>query len=147
MSQISLKLITPERVVFEDTVSSLSVMTENGEITILPNHIPLVTLLKAGEMTLRHKDQESHLAVSTGMLEVHEGNSVVILADTAERSDELDLQAIEEAKVLAEKRLEEARNQNDVAYADAMVHLERELARHRVASKKYRDVGKQRPIK
>ncbi|MDP2631435.1 MAG: ATP synthase F1 subunit epsilon [Candidatus Uhrbacteria bacterium] len=144
MSKISLKIITPERVVFEDSVDSISATTEMGEVTILPNHVPLVSLLRSGEMRLRDNGQESLLAVSTGLIEVRGGNQIIILADSAERSEELDLEKIEEAKKLAEKRVEEARNMNDVAYADALVHLERELARHRVATKKkYRDVGRQ----
>jgi len=143
MTKINLKIVTPERVVFEDSVDSISAMTENGEITILPNHIPLVSLLRAGEMRLKDGETNSLLAVSTGLIEVRPGNQVIILADTAERSDELALEEIEKAKDLALQRLEEARNQSDVAYADAMVHLEREIARHKVASKgKYRDVGK-----
>ena len=142
MAQLRLQIITPERIVYEDVVDSLTVHTENGEVTILPKHAPLVTLLRAGEMTLRDGKGTTHLAVSTGMLEVRNGDSIVVLADTAERSDELDMKAIEEAKKLAHQRLEEARNENEVAYADALVHLERELARHKVASKKYRDVGK-----
>lgn len=144
MEKISLKIVTPERVVFEDSVDSVSLMTENGEITVLPDHIPLVSLLKAGEMRLKDGKEESLLAVSTGLVEVRPGNQVIILADTAERSDELTLEEIEKAKELAHKRLEEARDKSDVAYADALVHLEREMARHKVASKgKYRDVGKQ----
>jgi F-type H+-transporting ATPase subunit epsilon len=146
MAKIHLKIMTPERVVFEDSVDSISAMTQSGEITILPNHIPLVSALRAGEMRLKDGATESHLAVSTGLLEVRGNNEVVILADTAERSDELELDAIEKAKELAEQRLEEAKNKNDVAYADAAAHLERELARHRVASrsKKYKNVGGQR---
>ena len=119
-------------------------MTEIGEITILPNHAPLVSLLRSGEMRLKDGGNESLLAVSTGLIEVRNENSVVVLADSAERSEELTLEEIEKAKDLAEKRLQEARNQGDVVYADALVHLERELARYKVARKgKYRDVGKQ----
>ena len=143
MSKLSIKIVTPERIVFEDEVDSISTMTESGEITILPNHVPLVSLLRAGEMRLMDSGKESALAVSTGLIEVRPGNTVIILADTAERSEELELAEIEKAKELAEKRLEEARNKNDVAYADALVHLERELARYKVVTKrKYRDVGK-----
>jgi len=143
MPDISLKIVTPERVVHEDTVDSLSVMTESGEITILPNHAPLVSLLKAGEMRLKSGGEESLLAVSTGVIEVRPGSEIVVLADTAERSDELALEEVQKSKELAEKRLEEAREQNDIAYAGALVHLERELARLKVAQKgKYRDVGK-----
>jgi F-type H+-transporting ATPase subunit epsilon len=118
-------------------------MTENGEITILPNHIPLVTLLRAGEMRLKTNGSELLLAISTGLVEIRDCNQVIILADTAERSEELELEEIEKAKVLAQKRLEEAKDKNEIAYADALVHLERELARYKVAQKgKYRDVGK-----
>ncbi|MFH1631533.1 MAG: ATP synthase F1 subunit epsilon [bacterium] len=144
MSKLTIKIVTPERVVFEDSVDSISVTTETGEITVLPNHVPLVSLLRAGEMRLTDGGNMSLLAVSTGLIEVRDGNQVIVLADTAERSEELEVEKIEEAKKLAEQRLEEARNQNDVAYADALVHLERELARHKVAmKKKYRDVGRQ----
>ena len=144
MQKISLKVVTPERIVFEDTVDSLSVMTETGELTILPNHVPLVALLKAGEMRSTGSEN-ALLAVSTGVLEVRSNSEVIVLADTAERSDELTLEQVEGAKKLAEQRLQEAREKGDVAYADALVHLERELARYKVAKKgKYRDVGKVR---
>ncbi|MFH1611111.1 MAG: ATP synthase F1 subunit epsilon, partial [Patescibacteria group bacterium] len=125
MQKLQLKIVTPERVVFEDSVDSISVMTESGEITILPNHIQLVSLLRAGEMRLKDNKNETLLAVSTGMIEVQSGNKVIVLADTAERSEELALEEIEKAKELAQKRLEDARDKNDVAYADALVHMER----------------------
>lgn len=143
MAKLSIKVVTPERIVFEDEVDSISVMTESGEITILPNHIPIVSLLKAGEMRLIDNKHESALAISTGLIEVRPGNEIVVLADTAERSEELELESIEKAKALAEKNLQEARNKNEVAFTHAAAELERELARHRVASKqKYRNVGK-----
>jgi F-type H+-transporting ATPase subunit epsilon len=146
MSKIHLKIMTPERVVFEDSVDSISLMTTLGEITILPNHIPLVSTLRAGEMRLKDNGDESFLAVSTGLIEVGSGNRITILADSAERSEELELEAIEKAKLLAEQRLEEARGKNEIAFSDASAHLARELARHRVASKskKYKNVGGQR---
>ncbi|MBU0613918.1 ATP synthase F1 subunit epsilon [Patescibacteria group bacterium] len=144
MSKITLKIVTPERTVYQDLADSVSVSTQSGEITILPNHAPLVSLLRAGEMRVKDGSDEHLMAVSTGLVEVRPGNSVVILADSAERSDELQLEQIEEAKALAEKRLQEAKNVGEVAYADAAAHLEKELARLRVAKKgKYRDVGKQ----
>jgi F-type H+-transporting ATPase subunit epsilon len=138
MQKLSIQIVTPERIVFEGEADSVSVMTEEGEITILPNHIPLVSLLRAGEMRLKNGGEESLMAVSTGVLEVRTGSKIIILADTAERSDELELQKIEEAKQLAEARLKEAREKNDVSYADAAAHLERELARYRVAIKHHR---------
>lgn len=138
MAQLKLKIVTPERVVFESTADSLTAMTENGEVTILPNHIPLATLLRAGEMRIMQGKEETMLAVSTGLLEVRGANEIVILADTAERSEELELAAIEEAKKRAEAALIEAKSKDAVSFADAAAHLERELARYRVALKKKR---------
>jgi F-type H+-transporting ATPase subunit epsilon len=136
---LHIKIVTPERVVFEDEVDAATVMTESGEITVLPGHIPLVTSLRPGEMRLRKGKIEELLAVSTGFFEVRPGNQLVILADTAERLEELELEKIEEAKERARKLLEEKRHADDVSFADASAVLERELARYRVALKrKYR---------
>lgn len=144
MSKISLKIVTPEKVVFEDTaVDSVSAMTESGEVTILPGHIPLVSNLQPGEARYKKEGEEFLLAHSTGFLEVRGGNQVVILADTAERHEELDLKKIEEAKEKARKLLEEKRNIDEVAFAEAAAMMERELARERVAKKKYRKLPDQ----
>lgn len=140
---LKLKIVTPERTVFEDTVDSVTAMTQMGEVTILPGHIPLVANLQAGELRVRANGTEQLLVASTGFLEVRSGDEVVVLADTAERVEELELEKIEAAKERARKLLEEKRNVDDVAFADAAAMLERELARERVAirRKKYRDVG------
>ena len=136
MKTITYKVITPERIVLEGEATSLSVMTEDGEITILPGHVPLASLLKAGEMRVRTGEgKEELLAVSTGLIEVQSGNQVVILAETAERSEELELEKIEEAKRKAEEALKNIRSREDVSFANAAAHQERELARYRVAMK------------
>lgn len=134
--QLTLKIVTPERIVYEDTVDSVSLMTEMGEVTILPNHVPIVANLRAGEIRLKKNGEESFLVASTGFLEVRPGNQVVLLADSAERVEELELEKIEEAKERARKFLTETRHKDDVAFADAAVHLERELARYHVALKR-----------
>ena len=113
-------------------------MTEMGEITILPGHIPLVATLRAGEMRLKKDREEYLLSASTGFVEVRNGQEVVVLADTAERVEELELEKIEEAKERARKLLEEKRHADDVTFADAAAAMERELARFKVAKKKYR---------
>ncbi|MBI4438031.1 ATP synthase F1 subunit epsilon [Candidatus Uhrbacteria bacterium] len=143
-AKLHLSIVTPERVVFEDEVDYVSAMTQMGEVTILPGHVPLVANLQAGELRLKKNGDESLLVASTGFLQVQSGNTIVILADTAERAEELELEKIEEARDRARKLLEEKRHVDDVAFADAAAMLERELARHRVATKrkKYRDVGK-----
>ncbi len=134
--KLTYTIVTPERVVMDGEADSISVMTSMGEITVLPHHVPLLALMKAGEMRIRNGNEETLLATSTGLFEVREGGLVVVLADTAERSEELEIAAIEAAKKRAEDALIEARQKNDVSYADAAAHLERELARYRVALKK-----------
>ncbi len=143
MSKLTLSIVTPERTVYEDVVDSVSLMTEMGEVTVLPNHIPLVATLRAGELRLRKDNMEHLMVASTGFLQVRPGNEIVILADTAERADELDLTKIEEARERARELLAKKRDMDEVAFADAAAMMERELARHRVAlkRKKYRDVG------
>ena len=136
MSKISLKVVTPERIVFEDSVDSILVNTEMGEIMVLAHHTPIDSLLRAGEMILSDNGNETSLAVSTGMIEVRENSQVIVLADTAERSEELELEVIEEAKKQAQARVEEAENSHNEEFALAAANLERELARHKVALKK-----------
>lgn len=134
--KLTYTIVTPERIVQEGEADLVSVMTSLGEITILPQHIPLVALMKAGEMRIKNGKEEMLLATSTGLVEVRSGSKVVVLADSAERSEELEIAAIEAAKKRAEEALTEARNRSDVSTADAAAHLERELARYRVAIKK-----------
>ena len=140
MSKLHLSIVTPERIVFEDEVDSVSAMTQMGEVTILPGHVPLVANLQAGELRLKKNGEESFLVASTGFLQVQSGSKIVILADTAERVEELELEKIEEARERARKLLTETRHVDDVAFAHAAAMMERELARHRVVSrrKKYK---------
>ncbi len=129
-------ILTPERTVAEGTALQITLPTPKGDMTLRPRHIDLVTLLSPGEMVVVEEGGASvHLAVSTGVARVT-AHGVTILADTAERSEELALEAIERAKQAADAMLQEARNKDDVAYAHAAAMLERELARYRVAKKR-----------
>ncbi|MBU0624848.1 ATP synthase F1 subunit epsilon [Patescibacteria group bacterium] len=139
------ELTTPERVVAKKEVVGITVPTQAGEITVLPGHIPLVSSLKPGMITLHLLEgQEEYLAVSGGFLEVQPTGRVILLADSAERAEELDLQKVEEARERARRALEEKRDIDEVAATAAISALERELARERTA-RKYRDL-KHRPI-
>ena len=115
MKKLHLSIVTPERIVYEDEVDSVSVMTDMGEVTVLPDHIPLVANLRAGELTLRKDGVSEYLVASTGFLEVRPGNKLVVLADTAERAEELELEKIEEARERARQLLLEKRYVDDVA--------------------------------
>ena len=138
---IKFKIVTPERTVYEDTVDEVVVPTVDGEIAILPNHIPLISILQAGELRTKKGNEEKIIAVSSGFVQVNK-NEVVILADTAEHADEIDEKRAEEAHERAKKLLEETKNIEEVDYTTLAAKLEKELARLKVArKKKYRDVG------
>src|SRR5690349_6358830 len=98
MILLDFELKTPERVAVRAKIRQVSIPTTEGEITVLPDHLPLVAPIRAGE--LRHVDEngvETIMAVSGGFVTVHPDNRLAILADTAERAEELDLKLTEEA--------------------------------------------------
>ena len=127
-------IITPERTVAEGDADAITLPTQSGEITVLPGHAALSTLLAPGEMRVKQQKTETTLAVSTGFVKIA-ANAITILADTAERSEELELEAIEKAKAEADAALKNVRAGDDVSYAAAAAALEREIARYKVALK------------
>lgn len=143
MSLLQFKLITPEKVVFEKKVSQVTLPTMDGEITILPGHIPLVAELVPGVAMLKEHNQSEDVAVSGGFIQVDSTGNVTVLADTAERGEDLNLKDIEQAKSRAEQVMRESARGNDEAFARAAAELERELARYRVA-RKYKAVSGQK---
>ncbi|MBU0648715.1 ATP synthase F1 subunit epsilon [Patescibacteria group bacterium] len=143
MPKINFSICTPEREVYSDEVDQITLPTTEGEVTILPNHLPLVCGLKPGEARVVRDGSETIMAVSTGFVVVKPGSRIMVLADTAERAEELELEKIEQAKKKAEELLEQKRDLDEVAFADAAAALERELARLKVARKKYRGAGRE----
>lgn len=135
MKNIQFELTTPERVVVKTAYDSITIPTQEGEITVLPGHIPLVANLAPGVLTVRKGKDEEYLAVSGGFIEFQQGDRLIVLADTAERAEELDLQKIEEARARAEKLLTEKRHADDVSSVSAVAALERELARIKVVQR------------
>lgn len=133
---INFEIATPERVVYKDTVDSLTLPTKEGEITVLPNHIPLVSILIPGVITVRKGREEQYMAVSGGFIEVRPDNHVVVLADTADRAEELTEEAVAKARDEAQRVLSEKRGVDSEAFAAAAAALERELARLKVVRKK-----------
>jgi F-type H+-transporting ATPase subunit epsilon len=129
MKLIKFEIVTPERVVFRTEVKQVTVPTRAGEITVLPYHIPLVSALVAGviEIVTATGDREI-ISVSGGFLEVLK-DKVVILADTAERAEEIDIKRAEEARARAEKIKTEAKHADDVSFTDSAAQLAKELAR------------------
>ena len=133
-NKINFKLATPERVVFKsEEVDQITLPTMEGEITVLPNHVPLIAVLKPGEVFIKGGKEEIALAVSGGFIEVL-ADKVVVLADTAERAEELDLERAEQARKRAQDALKEKRV-DAKEFAALSSQIEKELARLRVAKK------------
>lgn len=120
-------LITPERTVYQDSVDSVSLPTPDGEITILPHHIPLITMLGPGVVRLKKANDEHFLSCSNGVVKVDK-TGVTVLADSAEKADELVEEEIEKARENAhDLMLHKKRDTAD--FAQAVLMLEREIAR------------------
>lgn len=130
---MKLNIITPEKIVFSEDIDQVTIPTQDGEITVLPHHIPLVGLLKAGELLIKKGGDVIPLAVSGGIVHVR-ADGVTILADTAERVEEIIEERAEEARKAAEQLLAEKKFDAE-EYAAIAAKMERELARLHVARK------------
>jgi F-type H+-transporting ATPase subunit epsilon len=115
-----------------EDVGEAQVPGKEGYLGILPGHAPLISELKVGELSYRRGREASHLAVSGGFVEVLP-DQVTILAETAERSDEIDVARAQAAKDRAEKRLRSPDPELDLNRAS--IALERALIRLQVAAK------------
>lgn len=136
---IKLQIITPERVVFSDEIDQVTLNTKDGEITVLPHHAALVTSLKPGEMICKKGDEIYPMAVSGGFAEIKPDNTVIILADTAEKAEEIDLARAEAAIEKARKTMSEERQLDSAEFATLQASLDRALIRQKVGNK-YRKI-------
>lgn len=134
---LKFEITTPERIVFSDTVDEVILPTPLGEIGVLPHHIPLVSLLSAGEIRIKKGSEIKFIAVSGGFIQVT-ADKLVVLADTAEHAEEIDEQRAEEARQRAQKLLTEKRTDSE-EFATLSAKMEKELARLRVVKRKRRE--------
>ncbi len=132
MANLKLDIVTTEGVVYSDEVDVVVAPGIEGQLGILPHHAPLMTTLQPGELRVRKSGEESSLAISGGFLEVRP-DRVIILADAAERAEEIDIARAEEAKRRAEDRLRQPTPEVDMAEAETALH--RALARLEVVEK------------
>ncbi|HTO04551.1 MAG TPA: ATP synthase F1 subunit epsilon [Opitutus sp.] len=104
---LTLEIVTPESRVYSDTIDSVVVPTVEGEIGILPGHIPLLTQVEHGELRVTKNGQTQWLAVAGGFAQV-EGDRVSVLAEHAIGEEKIDESAVEAALVSAQTKLKEA---------------------------------------
>ncbi len=134
MRQIRLKVITPEKVVLDEEVSQVSLPTAGGEITILPGHIPLVTLLGKGDIVGIKDSEAIPLAIVGGFVRVAD-DEVAIMADFAEHVASLTSDEIEKAKARAEELQRQFDNKEIVDFEHYETELARTLTRVNVGDK------------
>jgi F-type H+-transporting ATPase subunit epsilon len=120
-------------VVFSDDVDVVIAPGVEGQLGILPHHAPLMTMLKPGELLVRKNGEEFSLVITGGFLEVRP-DRVIVLADAAERVEEIDVARAEEAKRRAQERLRERPLEVDAAQAQAA--LLRALTRLKVVQRR-----------
>ena len=143
---MQLQIITAERAVFTGQVDALVAPGVAGQLGILPNHAPLMTVLQPGELMVRADGDESYLALSGGYLEVL-GNRVTILADAAEDVDEIDEARAQEALERAQQRV--ASRESDADLQRAVASLRRAQVRVSVSRRRratpHRSIGQRGP--
>ncbi len=135
-----LKIVTPDGITYESEIDQVSLPTQTGEITVLPQHIPLVSVLKAGEVRIQKNGQEVELAVSGGVVEIRPKNEIYILADTAERAEHIDIERAEAARVRAQEVMKQTSITETIEFARLQAKIEKELARIQVG-KKYKKLN------
>lgn len=132
--QLKLKIITPERTVFEEMVDSVTIPTTEGEIGVFPGHIPLVSMLASGDIVATIDGELAPMAVSGGFIELKD-NELAVLADFAEHVSELSDNAIEKAKARAAELAEMKKNGEIVDFERFESELARSLTRVKIADK------------
>ena len=126
MSNFKVKLVAPDGVKYEFEASMISLPTLDGQISVLPHHAPLVTIISPGEIIIKNNTAEKYLATEGGIAEIT-GEMVKILADTADEAQNLDELKILEAQKKAQERLANAKD--NVEFADAKNAIEKQLAK------------------
>lgn len=128
-----LKIITPDRVFYSGKASFLELNTVEGEIGIYKNHIPMTTVLEPGIATITEEGgNKKEAALHTGFMEIL-GDRITILAEIAEWPDEIDRNRAQEAKIRAERRLQNDKSNTNITRAELALHkalVRIELADH-----------------
>lgn len=120
MAKLNLKIATPEKEILNETgIDSITLPTTAGEITILPEHIPLISGLSSGEITYKKDNQKFYLAVTQGFLRLDKEGNLLLLADYAVRSEDVVVEEAEAAKKRAETVMKERSSEEDMVLAEA----------------------------
>lgn len=135
---ITLKIITPEKLVLEETVDQVTMPTEAGEITVLPGHIPLVTVLSKGDIVAKKDGIDVPFVAVGGFAKIDttpEGTEVAILADFAEHVSAISESEIEKAQARATELQKQFENNEIVDFEHFETELARSLTRASIGAK------------
>ncbi|MFC1644727.1 ATP synthase F1 subunit epsilon [Patescibacteria group bacterium] len=134
---IKFKIVTPEKTVYKDVVYQSTLPVSDGDVTILPDHRSYIASLKPGEIVIKKEKGDSEvisIAVAGGFVEFHK-NQLVILADAAERTEDLDIEEIEKAKKRAEDIKSKRISLDENEYARVVSEIEKGLVWSKIARK------------
>lgn len=134
---IQCEIVTQERTVFSGEADSVNVPGSEGRLGILPNHTALLTTLSFGEVVVRARGEETFYAIGGGIIEV-QPDKVIILADSAEQADEIDLERAQEARERAEKLMADGVPDDPERYAQIRASLMRAQIRLDVGRRRRR---------
>jgi F-type H+-transporting ATPase subunit epsilon len=141
---MNIKIVSPERVVYEENdFDSITLTTAEGEITILPGHVPLVAKVSPGEIIIKKDSKEISLVTTEGFLRLEKDGNILLLTDYAIRSEEIEIAKIIEAKRKAEDAMKEKKTEYEFVMAEAELRrtlLELKVARKRGLSSNQRRV-------
>ena len=136
---LKVEIVTAERSVYSaDGVDEVVAPGIEGELTVLPQHAPLLTMIKPGVMRIVKGNEDIDMAITGGFLEVRD-DRVTILADAAERAEDIDVVRAEEARRRAERSLVE--RESKVELVEAAAELQRALIRLKAAERRRRKSG------
>lgn len=129
MNQLHLKIVTPEKEIYDGQVDMVTVTTLDGEIGILPHHVNLMSQVVPGELRIKIGDKITPMATGSGLLQMAD-NTLVIATDLAEKAEDINEKIVEEARSRAQAALEQTLT--DEEYAETLAVLEKSLAQLRV---------------
>lgn len=140
---LQLEIVTPERQAYSEEVDAVFCPGIEGELGVLPHHAPLLSMLGVGELRIRTAGEEEFFAIAGGFVQVRP-DKVVVMAELADLSSEIDLEAAEEARNEAERAIQQGFDE-PADLARARASMERALLRIRVGERRHREGRRQRP--
>lgn len=132
MTRLNLKVVTPDKLFFEGEIDMLVARTIEGDVGILLNHSPLVTILDIGRLVIKNGDERKVAACAGGYIDVR-NNNITVVSDACEWEDEIDINRAERAKERASKKLED----KDTDTFKAELALKKAINRINIGNKNY----------